>query len=171
MPARTKTATCEHCDKHFSPCRFNKHNQKYCSRECRATSDRKRKREYYRKRYRNKPDFQEAERIRCKANIDQRRQDAREAKRPPPPSPPPSPLISIDLQLATVGFLATQLESIDQQHVLEVARSYERRGRALAMPAVPSTSNTGKTADASFPRHSLSLEKAVPRHSLSPAPP
>lgn len=159
---------CVQCEKRFTPCRFNAHRQKFCSPECRASRDRARKRKYYNKRYRNDAEFQEAERQRCKAGLDQRRKQAREDNSKPPPV---SPLDAVNLQLLTVGMLSSNLECMDLQEVLSVARSYESRGQALAIGAVPTSPDSVDATGRSFPRHSLSRGKGVPRHSLAVAPP
>ena len=159
---------CEHCERPFAPCPFNKHHQRFCKTpSCCNDRARARKRKSYNKRYRDDPAFHEAERKRCHKALLERRQKARDK----PPSPPPSTLGSVNLDLLVAGLLAQALDTVDHHDVLYLARDYEARGQALTMATTLAAPNAVLPAAKNVPRHSLSLGKAVPRHSLSTAPP
>ena len=131
MASRKKMGTCEQCGTKYPKCRFNKHHQKYCTRNaCVLERRRERQRKRYRKMYRNDQTFAESERERCRNSIQKRREhvsqiaDATLAE---------GKVSRINIDLLATGLLSQWIDSKDPEEVEQAARRLEKRGQQLAL--------------------------------------
>ena len=131
MAQRKRTATCAHCGRLFSPCRYNAHHQTYCTDSaCVTERKRQRQRHHYRKRYRHDESFRQAEQARCRQGIVRRRSLLAAIITPPTPAPP-----SLNIELFATGLLAHIIGSNDPQEVRVAAQALQQRGQSLALVA------------------------------------
>ena len=131
MPSRKELRTCERCGTKYRMCRFNKHHQKYCTRNaCVVERRRERQRKRYRKIYGNEQTFAESERERCRNGIRKRREHARQIA---DKILAESEVTRINMELLATGLLSQWIDSKDPEEVEQTARRLEKRGQQLAL--------------------------------------
>jgi len=130
MASHREVSVCERCGTRYVKCRYNKYNQKYCTRAvCVLDRRRERQRQRYRKRYRNDRKFAASERQRCREGIRKRRlqtKPATDAKMKE------DTLEKINIMFLTTGLLSQWIDSKDPEIVEQAARQLEQRGQQLA---------------------------------------
>lgn len=134
MARRKRTANCARCGRCIKLCRYNAYHQKYCTDvSCVTERRRERRRNSYRKRYRDDAHFREAEQTRCRRNIRRRRIRCATAKDPSDTS-----LTPLNFEFFVTGLLAQIIGSNDPGEVHDAAYSLQQRGQRLAI-ATPTT--------------------------------
>jgi len=130
MASHREVSTCERCGTRYVKCRYNKHNQKYCTRTvCVLERRRERQRQRYRKMYRNDQKFAASERQRCREGIRKRRL---QTKRATDAKMNDDALEKINIMFLTTGLLSQWIDSKDPEVVEQAARQLEQRGQQLA---------------------------------------
>lgn len=164
MANRMALGICEKCGAKYLKCRFNKLNQKYCTRKnCVTKRRQERQRQRYRSTYRNDQKFADAERERCRKGIRKRREDARQTA---DEAATDSAAPRINMNLFATGLLSQWIDSNDPVEVGEAARRLERRGQQLAIATIAARGSPILEDFTSVPLHPLEPEKPVPLHPL-----
>ena len=131
MANRKEFGSCERCGRKYPKCRFNKHHQKYCTRDaCVVERRRERQRQRYQKMYRTDQMFAESERERCRDGIQKRRADAHQAA---DGIVTESEVSRINIELLTTGLLSQWIDSKDPEEVKQAALQLEKRGQQLTL--------------------------------------
>lgn len=128
MAKGRESALCEACGGKYQKCCFNKHHQKYCTRNrCVMKRRQERQRQRYRSKYRNDKKFADAERERCRSGLQRRRENARKTSCEASVETP-----SVNIYLLTTGLLSQWMDSQDPLEIERETRRLEKRGQQLA---------------------------------------
>ena len=133
-----KLPRCAHCDRLFSPDRYNVLHQECCRHpDCVLERKRKRQREWYARKYRDDPEFADTARKRCAAANRKRR--AREVPVSGDATVGQADTSALALYKAVSGVISQLTDASDPAQLLCSIRRYRERGRRMALCAPTGT--------------------------------